>query len=327
LVYPPPTKWHGIPGTATLAVKRQARRISRAIEAFGTTGLVLRTAGLLALELLKYSTTRKGGGLPTLVLFANSFLAPDRRSQRLNRELARLCNHPSVLLVGNHRQVSTQSMIDYGVLPAKAVAYDWPGARHPRDYPVKTLDPARPVVILYAATMIESKGIGDLIAAVGILVQRGLDVRLSAFGTGPDESVMRALAERVAPGRVSFPGRVDNDVLFKALRECTLVCVPSRPEWQEGGSLILTEALASRTPVVLSDQPMFARTFHDGEGVRFFKAADPASLAAAIDNVLAPANGCLTYQKLSETAVEAFGRAECTTTMGEVLMRWRAALS
>lgn len=322
LGYTPPAKWHGIPGTATLAVHRLTREICHQIEGFRATGLVLRTAGLLALKLLQYSTAREGGGLPTLVLFANSFLAPDQRTQRLNHELARLCNHPSVFLVGNHRQVSTQSMIDCGVAPAKAVAYDWPGARHPRDYAVKTRDTAQPIVIVYAATLTATKGIGDLIEAVGILRARGVNVQLTAFGAGSEEAALQALAQRVAPGRVTFPGRVDNDVLFAALRQATLACVPSRPEWQEGGSLILTEALAARTPAIISNQPMFARTFQDGEGLRLFQATAPASLA---DAVQAATGDPAEYARLSVGTAAAFARVECRTTFGDLLQRWKAA--
>lgn len=320
LGYVPPTKWWKIPGTASLRSLLLAKRIIGELQRFKPTGVVIRTPGLLGLELLKYTSAHQ---ISTLVLFANSFYATDPRSERLNRKLADLCNQASVYLVGNHRQVSTQSMVDCGVNPNKAVAYDWPGARHPKDYGIKTLNPAKSMVMVYAATMVESKGIGDLITAVGLLGKQGIKVELRAFGTGPDEAAMKDLAQRVAPGQVTFPGRVDNEVLFQALRECTLACVPTRPEWQEGGSLILTEALASRTPVVLSDQPMFAQTFKDKEGVRFFQAANPESLAATLRAVVEDSS---TYSLLSETTLEAFGRAECKTTFGDLLLRWQAKL-
>jgi glycosyltransferase involved in cell wall biosynthesis len=227
-----------------------------------------------------------------------------------------------VFLVGNHRQVSTQSLIDCGVDPAKAVAYDWPGARHPRDYEVKSYESGAPVRLVYAATMAAAKGIGDLIEAVGLLRGQGVDVSLTAFGVGPDQEAMQTLAQRVAPGRVTFPGRVDNDVLFAALRSCTLACVPTRPDWQEGGSLVLTEALASRTPAIIADQPLFLRTFQDGQGLHLFAAGDPAALRGAVLRALASPEH---YVELSEGTIAAFERTACRATFGELLERWKKA--
>ncbi len=298
-----------------------ARRVCDELERFAPTHLLMRAAGHVALKVLQHSTRHDW---PTLALFANNFESSDWSGRRVERSLAKYLNHPSVAWVGNHRNVSTQSLIDCGVRPEKVVAYDWPAQRRPSQYEPKQLDRRSPIHLLYAANMIEAKGIGDLIEAVGILKQQGTAVRLTALGVGPDLERMRELAGNIAPGAVAFPGRVGNDELFEHMRQCTVMCVTTRPSLQEGGSLVLTEALASRTPTVLSDQVMFKRSFQDGEGVRFFRAGDPASLANEIKMVVS--DECA-YAALSKSTAEAFARVECKTTFGELVARWRATFA
>ena len=84
---------------------------------------------------------------------------------------------------------------------------------------------------------------------------------------------------------------------------------------------MLTEALASRTPTVLSDQAMFRRTFRDGEGVRFFQAGDPASLAGKIMGMISDEAA---YASLSDSTTAAFAQAECRTRFGDVVERWKS---
>lgn len=319
LGYEPAKKFWKIPGSTRWNTLRLAKKIIREIEYFRPTHLVLRTPGLLGIKILEYATQKR---LSTLVMFANSFFANTPSEAVQHRKLLELCNNESVYLVGNHRCISTRSMLDYPLKPEKAVAYDWPGARQPKDYDTKDLEAGKPVILVYAATMLAVKGIGDLIQAVGKLRQQGINVQLTAFGVGADLAAMKTLAQNIAPAHISFPGQVNNDVLFEALRKATVVCIPTRPEWQEGGSLILTEALASRTPVVLSNQSLFQKTFVDMEGICFFQAGNGESLAGSIARVVSDP---LQYQQLSRSTLAAFERAVCPTTFGDLLERWRAS--
>jgi glycosyltransferase involved in cell wall biosynthesis len=295
-----------------------ARRVCKELKDFQPTHLLMRAAGHMALAVLRLSTKREW---PTLALFANNFGSADRAGRNVEQQLVKYLNHPSVTWVGNHRQISAQGLIDLGVDPAKVVAYDWPAARHPSQYQPKQLDRSKPIHLLYAANMIEAKGIGDLIEAVGLLKRQGMAVRLTAFGVGPDLERMREMSRRIAPDDIEFPGRVENDVLFEHMRKCTLMCVVTRPSFQEGGSLVLTEALASRSPTVLSDQVMFKRSFQDGQGVRFFHAGDPTSLAMTIREAVSNES---TYASLSEGTAPAFARVECKLMFGDVVRRWKA---
>jgi glycosyltransferase involved in cell wall biosynthesis len=306
-----------IPGRISMAL--WSRRILAELHGFKPTHVFLRTGGVLALHVLRYCTRRE---LSTLALFAGRFEGGDWRSRRLHLELKRLLNHSCVKIVGNHRWPATESMLSWGVDPAKTVAWDWPNARHPRDFPVKT-DAARiKREIVYVGTMMQAKGIGDLVDAVALLHERGRDVRLTAAGEGPDLARLRARAATMPPDLVTLPGRVTNDVAFRLMLGSSLVCVPSRHEFAESGPLTLTESLATRTPTIISDHPVMARAFVEGEGVRFFPEKNAAALADLIERTLSDGT---TYEALSRATLDAFRRVECQTSFGDLVARWRAS--
>ena len=87
--------------------------------------------------------------------------------------------------------------------------------------------------------------------------------------------------------------------------------------------MALTEALASRTPVVASDCPVFQRSFRDGEGVRLFKAQNPEDLASVVCDVWTHPER---YAALSESTTEAFERVSARRSFTEVLLEWGRAL-
>src|SRR5262249_25285585 len=167
----------------------------------------------------------------------------------------------------------------------------------------------------------EIKGVGDLIRAMGSLHRRKVPARLTVAGDGPDVARLGDVAAQLPAGTVSFAGRVPNEEAFRLMLRAALVCVPSRHDFSEGFPLTLTEALASRSPVIASDHPVFVRAFQDGQGVRYFKARDPESLAETVRTVLADP---LAYARLSEQTADAFARVECKTAFADLLERWKA---
>jgi glycosyltransferase involved in cell wall biosynthesis len=314
---PKPGRITGLPETVT--VLRWAHRVRRELRAFAPTHLFLRTGGLLAARVLQFAVRRR---LNTLAIFAGLFDRDGLHNRLVTPWLIRLLNDPCVRLVGNHRWPATQSMIDCGLDSAKAAAWDWPGVRHPRDHPVKQL-PADGAEIVYVGMVVAAKGVGDLVEAVRLLHERGRPVRLTVLGEGADLAALRDRAASWGGERVRFRGRVGNEEVFARMLGATLVCVPSRPEFKEGFPLSLTESLASRTPVLASDHPVFTRALKDGEGVRFFRAGQPESLAAVAVEMLDDPPG---YRQLSANTAEAFARLECPTTFGDLVVRWLGGL-
>ena len=315
LPHPPRSRW--VPGIVQGYF--WGRRVGRQVRMFRPTHVLLRTGNpFIATQVLRFC---RRGKISALVLLANMMSPRGRLRMRYwDRELVHLLNDDCVFMVGNHKLPAVQSMLETGVSATKVVAYDWPGYRRPADLPPKELDGTRDPTLVFVGSITFAKGIGDLIGAVRLLSQAGWRGRLVVAGAGDALGHLRSTCLDLAD-RVVFLGRIGNEEAFKLMRNASLVCVPTRHEFAEGMPLSLTEALASRTPVIASDHPVFRRAFIDGEGLRFFKAADSSSLADAIRCVLSdPAQ----YAHLSQTTETAFMKVECKTTFGDLIARWQA---
>lgn len=312
---PCPTLPRPIPGS--VVAEWWGRKVVAELRRFAPTHVLLRSGGVVARHVLKFCTERE---LNTLVVFANRFDPSGLRDRLQTAAIVRMLNQSCVKFVGNHKQPATDSMVECGVNPDKAVAWDWPNARDPKDFPVKALRSGDPKRITYVGTISLAKGVGDLLTAVEIMSLAGMKVRLTAMGAGPDLETFRTKAARLPTGVVEFPGRVTNHEAFQQMLDADVVCVPSRHEFSEGMPLTLTEALASRTPVVISDHPVFMRAFVDGEGVRVFRAKDPTSLATVLGDVLAAPDA---YRRLSELTMDAYCRVECETYFGDLIDQWK----
>jgi glycosyltransferase involved in cell wall biosynthesis len=317
--------WLGIPSPKvpdiiprTLTTLSWRAEIVNALRDFRPTHLLLRNGNpVICSAVLDYCHKNN---VSVLVLLTNIV---ERWSGWHNRyffdRFITLLNQPNVFLTGNHKAVAARSLIRHGVNPGKVLAWDFPVTRHPRSYEVKTLPHHPPLRIVYASAMLKSKGLSDLIEAVVLLRDERLAVELTAFGDGEDLRFFKL----IAPGDiVHFAGRVGNDEIFAAMQNAALVCVPSRHEFPEAMPLVLTEALASRTPVVVSDHPVMIEGLVNGEGVRIAKSRDPRSFAAAIRRILTDETE---YRRLSESTLPAFERLECKTEFGDVLQTWARA--
>src|ERR1700739_4465598 len=65
-----------------------------------------------------------------------------------------------------------------------------------------------------------------------------------------------------------------------------LVVVPSRTEYPEGFPLTMFEAIASRTPIVCSNHPMFRKVMIDRQNASVFRSGDYRAFAFAIRRTL-----------------------------------------
>lgn len=86
--------------------------------------------------------------------------------------------------------------------------------------------------------------------------------------------------------------------------------------------MALTEALASRTPAIISDHPVFCAAFQTGEGVIICPEKKPEALAAA---VIRCAGDPAYYRSLSETTLAAFDRVAAPNSFADILAAWRLA--
>ncbi|MBI2843979.1 MAG: glycosyltransferase family 4 protein [Armatimonadetes bacterium] len=142
------------------------------------------------------------------------------------------------------------------------------------------IDPAARM-ILCAARLTRIKGVECLINSAGIIAAREPQARIFIAGDGPDRIRLEELAQRMAPGIVTFLGhRSDVPDLLAA---ANVVAIPSLAE---GQGLILLEAMASAKPVVASRVAGLADVLRDGETGMLAPPGDTKALAEAVMKLL-----------------------------------------
>ena len=298
-----------------LAAAWQRSQVMTEIRRFAPTHILIRTSGQLAIDLLSYSASH---GARCMVIFANVF-EPDGKNRASTRRMIELLNQPFVERVANHLQPAVDSMIDCGLRSDKSVAYDVDLPPRRTTVEPKDLKTAKTCELVFAGNLVDSKGGADVVRATAELHRRGVPVRLSVFGDGPDRRNLERIAAQLPQEVVSFHGRQPNSVVGQAMRASTFVCVASHREFPEGMPMTLTEALASRSPVIASNHPVFVRAFEDGEGLRFVAEKQPQRIADAVEQLW---NDPAEYRRLSESTTKALDRVKCQTVMSSLLKEW-----
>jgi glycosyltransferase involved in cell wall biosynthesis len=139
-----------------------------------------------------------------------------------------------------------------------------------------------PHVVFYCGQLIDRKGLGDLIPALGLLAAQRRDVTLLVAGSGPREAAYRELAQQAGVAdRVIFTGFVAREELPRYYAVADLFALPSREEvW----GLVINEALACGVPV-LTTSAVGASADLMSDGVNGY--VTPAGDAEALHRALA----------------------------------------
>lgn len=203
----------------------------------------------------------------------------DRRAARRTARLLRVLRPARVAVSGAVAEAAERATgLSFRVI-ANAVDADRfaPGNRAAAKAALG-LAPAGPLVVA-AARLEPVKGIDILIEAMAHLP----GVRLAVAGEGSARARLEARAAALAPGRVTFLGRVDDmPALFRA---GDVFALPSR---SEGLPLALLEAQAAGCPAVAADVGAVASALDPATG-RLVPPEAPGALAAALaDRLAAP---------------------------------------
>jgi glycosyltransferase involved in cell wall biosynthesis len=251
-------------------------------------------------------------------VMANSYNKHGVRPWLERRRLVQVLNQPKFRWISNHCRPSTEHLASFGVRAEKLIPWDVPHANHPSCFAPKTLASGA-VRLAYAGSVTEPKGVGDLVRAVALLRKSGMDVGCDIAGGG-ELDTLRALAGKLGVGdAVNFRGVVGNDAVVAMFRAADMVVVPSRPEFPEGFPLTIFEAIATRTPIVASDHPMFRSALQNRDTAMVFAASNADELAQRIRELIAdPA----LYGKLSQAADESWSRLGGTADWRTMLFDW-----
>jgi glycosyltransferase involved in cell wall biosynthesis len=251
------------------------------------------------------------------VVMADSFANPFYRWWRF-RSLPRLLRDARVTLIANHGANAARALVDIGVPADRVLAWDFLHVRTPDLFAAKNAPGPAPRRLLYVGSISAKKGVGDLLRAMALLKNRQ-DVRLDIAGGGQVERFVRLAARLGLADRATFLGLVPNGDIPAMMHAADAVIVPSRHSFPEGLPLTLYEALASRTPVIASDHPMFAGHLTDGDSAILFPASRPRALADAIDRLFADP---VLYARVSQGAPAAWARMQNPVKWGDMIDHW-----
>ncbi len=265
-----------------ISVESAYRRefLFRMLNDIGPDMIVCRTPNYHA---IKWAKQRK---IPTLLAFADFFSNNSPRQFLRNVALRALLDPRVFPCVANHNLNASISVSKALFYPrARVVPWDWIRLvvrKIPKTAPA---DAHRPSAF-FAGVLTDAKGVGDCLEAVSLLQKRGINLTLEFAGPGDLEQWRARAAELGVGDQVKFLGPIPNTNVRQRMIENDIVVVPSRHDYAEGLPNTIYEALASRTPLVISDHPAFASRLQSGENCLIFRAADKSSLADQITTLL-----------------------------------------
>jgi len=142
--------------------------------------------------------------------------------------------------------------------------------------------PASAKVVLFAGRVVALKRIFDLLAAAELLKKRGINLTIMLAGSGPLENEIAAAAAAIGTRLVQL-GFCNQSQMPGAYAAADVLALPSDSEtW----GLVVNEAIASGTPVVVSDACGCSPDLADGTAGLTYPTGNVESLAAAINQLL-----------------------------------------
>jgi glycosyltransferase involved in cell wall biosynthesis len=158
-----------------------------------------------------------------------------------------------------------------------------------RTRPYQPWNGSGPCLIFTCGRLNPCKGHDDLIRAVALLREKGIDARLHIAGADDQGGVYRTHLETVAResnlnGHLKLMGAVSEDVVRGELESSHVFSLASL---REPLGVAIMEAMAMRVPVVVTGAGGVPELVSDGEDGVLVDPQNPAKLAAALERVLA----------------------------------------
>ncbi len=238
-------------------------------------------------ELLRFAD-RSTDRFRSAALNASSFNGSGVRFGLRTRRTVKALNLPGIEIIANHGVPATENFRSAGVDPTRLVAYDFRHEIHPDHVAPRTLREGATVepLLFYVGYVSEPKGVRDLIESLASPQWGSRRPRARIAGLGDMDGAAHWAQAAGVVDQVDLLGSVDNAQVQREMREADFVVIPSRPSFPEGFPLTMFEAVASRTPIVASDHPVFATLLRPGIDIESFPAGDAEALAAAVIRAL-----------------------------------------
>lgn len=257
----------------------------------------------------------------TIAVFAESIVTKTWRNKYRNYFLSQLLNNKQIEWVGTYGITSSLLFKQIGVKADKIIPWDFlletnPGSLSPKKIPADI----KKIQLFYAGSLVQSKGVGDILRAVAKLRERNnISVHLKMAGKGEEEFFAQRVEELQIKDCVDFLGIVPTQSLEPLMRESDLVLVTSRHEYPEGFPLTIQHALRTRTPIVASDHPMFKTHLKHGINSMIFEAGNSLALAECIEKVISDS---ALYHNLSVASHSTWQELRLPVKWAELIDRW-----
>ena len=171
--------------------------------------------------------------------------------------------------------------------------------------------------VVYVGRLSPEKGVDILIRALALLQAPGGPgaaaprprpaLTCDIIGDGPERAALKGLADSLGlSSSVRFLGALPREDALRELAGADLLVFPSL--WYEQFAITPLEAMALGVPVLASDVARSGTILEDGVTGRFFRAGDPAALAAALRELLADSAA---LRRLGAAARAAFEASDC----------------
>lgn len=183
-------------------------------------------------------------------------------------------------LVVPHRVTKTE-LLEYGVtIPVFVV----PNGIHLNEYERPETDSGNfSLDVFTVSRLVRKKGLDRAIDAMPKLLEARPDATFAIAGVGPDrQRLEERVTERGVEGAVEFLGYVPEERKVELLHRTTLFTLPSR---QEGFGIVVLEAMATGTPVVVHNLPVL-QTLVPDDGNALVDTGDPEKYAEVLDRLL-----------------------------------------
>ncbi|MBW4484342.1 MAG: glycosyltransferase family 4 protein [Tildeniella torsiva UHER 1998/13D] len=263
----------------------------------------------------------KQNNVKVMGLFADSFQGSGLSDKLRNFRLSSMLNSEAVDLVANHGLSSCHSLRQIGVKPSKIIPWDFPYEITPNDFGPKSLGDSaiNDKNIVYVGRINKVKGVGDVLNALAELKRSGITPSLTLIGKGELDWFGAEIHRLGLGGQVTLAGGLPHDQVLAKMRWADVVLVPSRHAYPEGLPLTIYEALTVRTPLIVSDHPMFLGKFELGRDVLMFPEKDTAALAHCIQTLLTNAE---LYRTLSLSSAAAWSRLQLPVKWHQLIGQW-----
>lgn len=293
--------------------KIEAKGLLKLIEEQNPTHLIARTP---IREVFRWAIQRN---IQILAVFAESISTKSFKNNLRNYLLARLLNNKQVKYVCTYGVNSSFLFQKIGVNPEKIIPWDFILSLTPGSYLPKSLQREDELKLFYVGSLIEPKGVGDILESLAILRAKNLPVSLIIVGQDETGFFTSKAKQLNVEDFVVFLGIVPNKFIVGLMRESDVVLVPSRHEYPEGFPLTIHHALCARTPIIASDHPMFRNSLKHRLNAMIFPAGNSAALADCIE--ILHSDSAL-YLKLSAASYDTWNQLQIPVKWADLIKRW-----